>query len=75
MRGAGDTRWLMVASVSLHWAMLVAQFFIIRVFGFSPRVSWIAFVFLVLAIALVYAMRLRSGRWRDPERLEMVMAE
>ena len=22
--GAGDTRWLMVASVSLHWAMLVA---------------------------------------------------
>ncbi|MDH3362277.1 MAG: MATE family efflux transporter [Gammaproteobacteria bacterium] len=75
LRGAGDTRWLMVASVSLHWAMLVAQFFIIRVFGLSPRVSWIAFVALVLAIALVYAMRLRSGRWRDPEVLESVMAE
>ena len=29
LRGAGDTRWLMVASVSLHWAMLVAQFFIL----------------------------------------------
>ena len=75
LRGAGDTRWLMVASVSLHWAMLVAQFFIIRVFGFSPKVSWLAFVALVLAIALVYALRLRSGRWRDPEVLEMVMAE
>jgi MATE family multidrug resistance protein len=75
LRGAGDTRWLMVASVSLHWAMLVAQFFIIRIFGFSPRVSWIAFVVLVLAIALVYALRLKRGRWRDPERLEMVMAE
>lgn len=75
LRGAGDTRWLMVASVSLHWAMLVAQFFIIRVFEFSPRVSWIALVALVLAIAVVYALRLKSGRWRDPEVLERVMAE
>jgi MATE family multidrug resistance protein len=75
LRGAGDTRWLMVASVSLHWAMLVAQFFIIRVFGFSPKVSWLAFVAMILAIALVYALRLRGGRWRDPEVLERVMAE
>ncbi len=75
LRGAGDTRWLMIASVSLHWAMLVAQFFIIRVFEFSPKVSWLAFAALVFSIALVYALRLRSGRWRDPEALEMVMAE
>ena len=75
LRGAGDTRWLMVASVSLHWAMLVAQFFIIRVFELSPKVSWIAFVALVLAIALVYALRLKHGRWREPEVLEKVMAE
>ena len=75
LRGAGDTRWLMVASVSLHWAMLLAQFLIIRVFKFSPKVSWIAFVALIFAIALVYAWRLRSGRWRDPDVLERVMAE
>ena len=75
LRGAGDTRWLMVASVSLHWAMLVVQFFVIRVFAFSPKVSWMAFVVLVLAIALIYAIRLRAGRWRDPDVLESVMAE
>ena len=75
LRGAGDTRWLMVASVTLHWAMLVAQFFIIRVFELSPKVSWLAFVALVLAIAMVYALRLKGGRWRDPEVLERVMAE
>ena len=75
LRGAGDTRWLMVASVSLHWAMLVAQFFIIRIFELSPKVSWIVLVALVLAIALVYSMRLKDGRWRDPEALERVMAE
>jgi MATE family multidrug resistance protein len=75
LRGAGDTRWLMVASVSLHWAMLVAQFFIIRVLELSPKVSWLALVALILAIALVYALRLKSGHWRDPEALERVMAE
>jgi MATE family multidrug resistance protein len=75
LRGAGDTRWLMVASVSLHWAMLVAQFFIIRVLELSPKVSWLAFVALVLAIALVYALRLKGGRWRESEALERVMAE
>ena len=75
LRGAGDTRWLMVASVSLHWAMLVAQFFIIRVFSLSPKVSWLTFVAMILAIAAVYALRLRGGRWRDPEALERVMAE
>ena len=75
LRGAGDTRWLMVASVSLHWAMLVAQFFIIRVLKLSPKVSWHAFVALVLAIAVVYALRLYRGRWRDPEALARVLAE
>jgi len=75
LRGAGDTRWLMVASVTLHWAMLVAQFFIIRVLELSPRVSWVFLCALVLAIALAYALRLRSGRWRDPDALERVMAE
>ncbi len=66
---------MMVASVSLHWAMLVAQFFIIRVFQFSPKVSWVVLVALVFAIALVYALRLKSGRWRDPAVLDRVMAE
>ena len=75
LRGAGDTRWLMIASVSLHWAMLVAQFFIIRVFALGPRFSWLAFVAMIFAIALVYALRLYGGRWRDPAALERVMAE
>ena len=75
LRGAGDTRWLMIASVSLHWAMLVAQYIIIRVLEWGPRISWLAFVAMLLAIAVVYAMRLRGGLWRDPARLAMVMAE
>lgn len=75
LRGAGDTRWVMWASVSLHWIMLVLQFLIILVLDYGPRVSWLAFVAMILAIALVFVLRLRSGVWRDPERLRLVMAE
>jgi MATE family multidrug resistance protein len=75
LRGAGDTRWVMYASVSLHWLMLVIQFFIIKVFDFGVRVSWIAFVTLIMTITLVFVLRLASNRWRDPERLRIVMAE
>ncbi len=75
LRGAGDTRWLMFTSVSLHWAMLIAQYFIIMVYQFGPKVSWWAFVVSLLALACVYFARLIGNPWRQPERLARVMAE
>lgn len=75
LRGAGDTRWLMKASVALHWVMLIAQYFIIRVLGYGPKVSWAGFVIMILSIALVYYLRLKGKKWRDPETLRLVMAE
>jgi len=75
LRGAGDTRWLMATSISLHWLMLVAQYFIIAVFGYGPRWSWAVFVLSIILIAAVYAWRLLGGVWRQPERLARVMKE
>ena len=75
LRGAGDTRWIMVASVSLHWAMLALQFVLIRILQLGPRASWIGFVVMILMITVVFAYRLLGNRWRDPERLRVVMAE
>ena len=75
LRGAGDTRWLMWASVSLHWIMLVAEYYIIRVAELGPRVAWLTFCVMIFAIAVVFFMRLRSSRWREVDKLEMVMAE
>ena len=75
LRGAGDTRWLMYTSVALHWAMLFAQYYVILVWQFGPRVSWLTFCAMIFAIAIVYVWRLQSGVWRDPERLKLVMSE
>ena len=69
LRGAGDTRWLMVMSVSLHWLMLIAQVMIIKVWQLGPMVSWWAFVSMLMCLAVAYLYRLKWGPWRDPERL------
>ncbi len=75
LRGAGDTRWLMTASITLHWLMLVAQYFIIRIYKLDPLVSWWAFVAMIIMLAVTFNCRLLGGRWRHPERLAAVMAE
>jgi multidrug resistance protein, MATE family len=75
LRGAGDTRWIMFASVSLHWIMLALQFVVIRVLDYGPRASWMGFVVMILMITVVFGWRLLGNKWRDPERLRAVMAE
>jgi multidrug resistance protein, MATE family len=75
LRGAGDTRWIMVTSIAVHWLMLLAQYCVIVVFEFGPRVSWWVFVSMLITLALLYLGRLFGGAWRQPERLARVMRE
>ena len=75
LRGAGDTRWLMITSISLHWLMLISQYFVIMVFDVEPIISWWIFVALVITLAFTYLGRLLGGKWRNTERLARVMAE
>ncbi len=75
LRGAGDTRWLMVASISLHVLMVIAQYFMIMVYQVSPITSWWCFVAMLISLAVTYLWRLLGGQWRRPERLARVMVE
>jgi len=75
LRGAGDTRWIMVTSITVHWLMLLAQYFVIVVYGYGPRVSWWIFVAMLIVLALLYLGRLFGSTWRQPTRLARVMSE
>jgi len=75
LRGAGDTRWLMTTSISIHVLMLIAQYFIIMVYDFGPIVSWWCFVAMLISLAIIYLHRLLGGVWREPARLARVMKE
>lgn len=75
LRGAGDTRWILVTSTSLHWVMLVIQYLTIVVYKLDALVSWWVFVATLLMLAVVYLGRLLGDTWRRPERLAKVLAE
>lgn len=75
LRGAGDTRWLMWASVTLHWFMLLIQYVVIEVMQLGPRTSWVIFVIMILSTAALYLVRLQGKKWRTPEALSRVLAE
>jgi membrane-associated PAP2 superfamily phosphatase len=55
--------------------MLLVQYFVIKVWDMGSRASWIVFVFMVLATAVIYMIRLYGGKWRTEEALARVMAE
>ena len=75
LRGAGDTRWIMLTSISVHWVMLAVQYAVIVLYDLGPLTSWWIFVAMLLTLAIFYLRRLLGGRWRHPERLARVMAE
>lgn len=75
LRGAGDTRWIMVTSISVHCLMLLVQYFVIIVYRLDAIVSWWVFVAMLITLAAMYLARLLGGTWRQPERLARVLAE
>lgn len=75
LRGAGDTRWIMFTSVSVHCLMLVVQYCVIVVYELGPMVSWWVFVLMLMSLAVLYVGRLAGGVWRRPERLARVLNE
>jgi len=75
LRGAGDTRWLMWVSVTIHWFMLLIIYIVIKELDMGPKVAWVVFVAMIIFTAAVYLTRLSSRSWRTPEALAKVMAE
>ena len=64
LRGAGDTRWLMVTSILLHLVMVLVQYLVIMVWELEPIVSWWVFIATLLALAMVYFSRVLGGTWK-----------
>jgi multidrug resistance protein, MATE family len=69
LRGAGDTRWVMVVSGILHWIMAVGAFLMIRVFTLPPVIVWLFFILFVMSLSIAMFLRHRGTRW---ERIHLV---
>lgn len=63
LRGAGDTRWVMRASVVLHWLMAAAAILLIRVVQAPPLAVWALFIGFVISLGITMFARFQGGKW------------
>ena len=72
LRGAGDTRWVMAASVTLHWLFAAAAIYLIRFLNVNPVTAWIVFIGFIVLLGIVMFLRFLSGKW---ENIKMIAGD
>jgi MATE family multidrug resistance protein len=73
LRAAGDTAWCMAARIVLAWVVFTpAALVAVRWLGGGVVSVMCVFIAYVALLALTFAFRFASGRWRD---LDLVGAE
>jgi len=73
LRGAGDTRYPMVASVLCAWLVFVPLIWLLgRRLGWGVDGSWAGATIYIIVVGLVLFARVRSGRWKSYSVTERV---
>lgn len=70
LRGAGDTRYVMVVSAVLHWIMALTAVVLISVVQVEPLVVWTMFIAFIIIMALTIYLRHRRGKWMFIEMVD-----
>ena len=77
LKGAGDTRFVMVVSVALNWLIMVVPTYIAVTFqkgmaGFY--LAWTALTVYVIVLAVLFLMRFLQGKWKNMRVIETAPA-
>ena len=70
LRGAGDTRFVMLLAVVVCWPLLVAPAWATWYFGWGLYWAWGFASFYVCVMAGIYLARFRQGKWRQMRVIE-----
>jgi MATE family multidrug resistance protein len=71
LKGAGDTRFVMIYSLVMAWGVLVpGQFLIVIVWEAGVIIAWAWTAFYIALLAIGFYCRFRAGHWRDIDMLE-----
>lgn len=70
LRGAGDTKWVMIISGALHWVMAVGAFVFIRILVLPLVAVWLFFIGFVVSLGIAMYLRHRHGAWQNIRLVE-----
>src|SRR5262249_16833316 len=70
LRGAGDTRFVMLMAVTLCWPLLVAPAWAAWYYGWGLYCAWAFASLYVFVVAGIYLARLLHGQWQQMRVIE-----
>jgi len=74
IKGAGDTRFALLAGGSLSWASLALPSYIAFRLGASFWTLWIILIIHVIIMSAVFALRYWGGKWQDMRVIDSATA-
>jgi multidrug resistance protein, MATE family len=70
LRGAGDTRFVSLLTFALAWPIMVVPTFVVVRAGGSIYAAWAFATAYILAMAICFFLRFRSGKWKTMRVIE-----
>ena len=74
LRGAGDTRFVSLLTFALAWPIMVVPTFLVVNSGGSIFAAWWFATAYIVAMAVCFVFRFRSGRWKTMRVIEAAPA-
>jgi MATE family multidrug resistance protein len=74
LRGAGDTRFVSLLTFALAWPIMVVPTFVVVRAGGSIYAAWVFATAYIIAMAVCFFLRFRSGKWKSMRVIEAAPA-
>lgn len=72
LRGAGDTRFVMLVSFCMSVMVASGSYIGVNVLNFNVYAAWWFIAIWVLALAVIYVLRYRTGKWQAMRVIDQV---
>jgi multidrug resistance protein, MATE family len=74
LRGAGDTRFVSLVTFALAWPIMVLPTFVVVRGGGSIYAAWVFATAYLIAMAICFNLRFRTGKWKTMRVIEAAPA-
>ena len=70
VKGAGDTRFVMLVSLLMSWTVMVIPVYVSVVYGWGLYIAWTFTATYVILAGTVFLFRFRGGKWKTMRVIE-----
>lgn len=72
LKGSGDTKFIMLMSLSMATVLAVMSYLAVEVFHFDVYSCWVLIVIWLIVMAAAYFLRFLTGKWRHMRVIDQV---